>query len=1165
MFLPRRIATAASGIVASSKQLISSNSEYFMYGTKFCLYFYKLPEMVLFDTISRSEDPFKITRLSPTNKDLVFCFTRTCKLMLYDLKSHQIIHVNSELDKKLKSAEFSIDGKFIYCCFSDTSILLSYNVQDYSYTYISVSISSPRMFVPIPSMPGMLLFAYKGDGFVFVNAETGATSDTNIITSPYAIKFDPLNLNNCLLITKLKKWAYIILQPRPRIITTCDRQEIQMSSGDWIPAMPGHIITGDKNHGIIYIWSVSSGAMAYSQTIGDSAVTNITRISNKDFVIAFEDGMIGQYDVNTKQMEVKVPRAHINTVFAANFLPTDPNILATAGGDGRVCFWQLPNLRQMQGFTLEENKHSLYSMSISWGGGYIATGNSKGDICIYSTKTNKLFYKVRLHSANVMSLQWSPTKPNIIASAGQDNQAFIYDIMAKNIVVKITVKYEFRHLQWSKKNDTLAIACGDGSLYVRMDGGSYFIIKGSKVPLFDVQWSPNDENFVASTDDDGDILVFDVANKSCIKAHGHKGPARCVAWVENQPDLLLSGGYDGRVVFWNAKTMTQLTSVVMHSGHIYGIAMHPLYPEMFATISYDCTVRLWSIEQAYPTKKLEELMSGENYAISKYCNYNGVSALEKLLHRVTKDGTRLSFKDDDVIHIRDVLRIAKKRVQKLTQALPSEQSQIMRSKNARKTAMEAAELALKSGHPKKYCELMFICGEFDMALSVAPSVSYNFWQTLVSARAAMLKGSQEAADLLIIAGKPLDAINELISQDCYDAALLVASAMREQTFSPTSKIEFSPSEGDTDFDFIKEDFDSSDFLVYNIASQKSRQLALEGQPFLAAAALLSIGDVIGCIWRLIHAGELGWAYQIAKLTDKMTDDISELFFKWCCKYGLGQKAFSNLSPVMKRSFAPYMKITGDSELNKFYEKNGMKKVSEYLSEAKHSRGLPQAAFMVLAGRVDEAIQTAVSTAKQIMSKPDFDYMQLKHVVTFITNAATQCDITQPHWVCAVAICHYFGAYKAFWRGFHKILPMLAQAFEDVANKSGEDYLKGKIEEVNLLASLSLATHVEHFNKFVQNKNLTENAAIKAASETVKKGDIKAFVGGTTVMPASPGVVPVDIDALSDTLSFWTGKRISGNAILLDDNKSMLSVEMGLMYGLVTPFSPLPSASLFFPF
>jgi hypothetical protein len=80
---------------------------------------------------------------------------------------------------------------------------------------------------------------------------------------------------------------------------------------------------------------------------------------------------------------------------------------------------------------------------------------------------------------------------------------------------------------------------------------------------------------------------------------------------------------------------------------------------------------------------------------------------------------------------------------------------LRRAKKSRQTAVEAAGLALKSGDIRRYCELLFIAGEYDLALGAA-AVSYAFWQNLVLARAEIEAGAEERAELMLIAGRRTD-------------------------------------------------------------------------------------------------------------------------------------------------------------------------------------------------------------------------------------------------------------------------------------------------------------------------------------------------------------------------------------------------------------------------
>jgi hypothetical protein len=75
------------------------------------------------------------------------------------------------------------------------------------------------------------------------------------------------------------------------------------------------------------------------------------------------------------------------------------------------------------------------------------------------------------------------------------------------------------------------LACGDGSLSVRSDGGTYFILNSTSSPLFDVAWSFTNDITLAATHDDGIIVVFHLHEKSHIFLYkGHIGNAHPIAF-----------------------------------------------------------------------------------------------------------------------------------------------------------------------------------------------------------------------------------------------------------------------------------------------------------------------------------------------------------------------------------------------------------------------------------------------------------------------------------------------------------------------------------------------------------------------------------------------------------------------------------------------------------
>jgi len=1162
MQVPRKVATANGGARYSSEKLMTYNSKYFAYGTRYSIVFYKIPEFVAHDTFCQGSDEFIMIRLSPIDLDTVFVIYRNKRAQFLSLINHEVIADMGSLESEIVSAQYSSDGSHLIILYAGMGVFQLINTRTYEIdNRYYLELPAPLFFAVYPNLNNVIVYAGEDNNLYHIDLASNILSSCGITAHPYFIKFDPLNLGNCLIITKKKKWAFISINTTFKLITTCERDDINVFGGDWIPALPGSIITGDKNHGILYIWSVSSGKMIDSFTIEDSGVSNIDRIGEKDFVVSFVSGRIGVFDVISKKFTEKVAKGHTQTVFDCQFLPMDPSVLVTAGGDGNLRFWSVPSLTQSNYLDITANSNSIFSITFSPGGGYIATGSGDGELSIYSTEKKMLLFSRKLHSSPILGLEWSIKNPSIVATSAQDKTCNLFDTKTKSVLVKVSVKSEFRRLKWSPNDNAIAIACGDGSLYVRMDGGAYYIIPGSKKPLFDVAWSFHDNNLVAATSDAGEVILFDIEKKTARLSNGHTGCARPIIWSSAVKYLVISGGYDGNLIFWDTRNMSQICQYTAHSSHIYGISYHPNQPYLIATSSRDETVRLWSIDQMFPEGKIRAALNNEKFFAKKFCPYNGSSMLEKLLRRIIHDGTKLSFADDDMVHVNDIQRLTKKRISKITTSLPKEHSVLNRAKRSKALALEAAELCLLSGNIKKYCELMFICGEFDKALALAPVVGYNFWQSLILARAKMVEGSEEDAELKLIAGMPEDAIKVYTELHQYDSALLVAAAMRQTSFEPESKsfaIEQPPS---PEKPYIRTEFTQNDYLSYIVASQESTKYGNQGNPLLAAASLLTIGDVVGAVWRLIHSGELIWAIDIAKLTDCFDEKMAFIFCNYCLRNGFINESFDMLSPKIKRSLVTMIPFPSDESRTNFYKQNGFKTISDYLEESKRSRGAASIQFLLLAGRIEDALKSAIAYLKQIMSKKEYNFNDAMTIVNLIKNSAAH-QTKAAIWNDVVAICHYFGIYEALWRGYGAIVSAMLEAFITVIDVNKIEWLKPRVAEMQIAATIALF----RYNP-ADSASFSEKLPIKDSPDITSLKRIKytqPLSGGSTVKSLGSGLVPIDLES-KRCVSICSGKRIEGNVFYLEDRKTTMSYDEALMWFEVNPFSPLPSHANLSPF
>lgn len=1166
--LVKRISTAPGGISVGGYQLVTRNSKYFAYASHYTIFIYSLPDFSLCDTLCQGFEKIKYIRLNPVNLSQLAVLYTNKKLELIDFIKRKILtfdKMENLFGGGFDLLEFTADGKeirlFTVSPIDVVSMYVTLNIQNRSFdSHVFNSLPNIQCIVQHPELPNLCI-AYYPSAILKVDFQSLSTDYKAVKGVIYTFRFDPLNSMNCLLISDDPKWALMTFMPNIKIISKANRDDIATKCGDWVTALPGHIVTGSAEHGIIHVWSVVNGNVVDFIDLEPSPVQTLIAITDRCVAAAFKDGIIGIVDVTQRAYVKRFPNAHTNTIFSCNFLPTDPNILSTAGADNKVCLWSVPKLEQKNRMNISAD--GCLTTCFSPGGGYMAAGSRKGYVTLFSLKSMSELYTVHLHKAAIFCVDWSPHDPNLIVSASEDNHCVIYNITNKASITTISVKTKFRKVKWSTKDQTIALACFDGSLYVRYDGGAYHIIKGCPAPLFDVAFSPHDNKIVAATDDQGGVSIYNIETQQFKRAKGHEGKARPIQWSYTIPYLCISGGYDGKIILWDSRDLSILGVIGAHASHIYGLASHPDHPYMFASSSRDETVRIWSFDRMFPAEKIQALLSGESFQAEKFCPYEGCTDLVKLMHRILKDGTRLTFNDDGLCHVNDVLRLTKKRISRMTSALPREQGTLMRAKKAKQSTIDAADLCLKSGDVKRYCELMFMAGEYDLALAAAPAVGYNFWQNLTLARAEMVKGTEEAADLTLIAGKPKDAIQLMIDMHQFDDAMLVTAALREKTFQPRTKtVSQKPIERENP-PFIRNDFSNpEDYGPYIVASKRSKDFAKEGKPLLAAAALLTVGDVPGAAWRLLHCGELMWAIEVSRCAGQLDEQIAEVFARYCIENNCVKQIFPTLSPRLKRKLIPLVKFKTEEIREKFYSACGMKTLHEYLDEAKKARGLAKVQFLLLAGKIPEALQAGVQILRSMLSNSAYDYSEAKEVASILANVHIPKTAKDTYFVEVMAIVNYFAIYEAMWKGYDSIIEKLVVVTEEIINQENIDWLKPRIKEMKIAASLALAKETVRVGKAYI--DTVKSITCKTFEGIQSLDDDVSVDGGCTVHGLGSGIIPFDI-GIGIKKSICSGLRIHGNYFVLEDKKSMMTLDEALMWFEVTPYSPLPTAQRMFPY
>eukprot|EP00727_Mastigamoeba_balamuthi_P008867 m51a1_g4602 putative U3 small nucleolar RNA-associated protein (506) ;mRNA; r:232038-233748 len=103
----------------------------------------------------------------------------------------------------------------------------------------------------------------------------------------------------------------------------------------------------------------------------------------------------------------------------------------------------------------------------------------------------------------------------------------------------------------------------------------------------------SDGRLIIAGGEEGIVRVFDAATRSCLRLlRGHRGPVRAARFGRGK-SIAVSGSDDGTFREWDISTSQNTLSLSAHTDHIRAVEGNPSSENVWATGSYDRTVRLW--------------------------------------------------------------------------------------------------------------------------------------------------------------------------------------------------------------------------------------------------------------------------------------------------------------------------------------------------------------------------------------------------------------------------------------------------------------------------------------------------------------------------------------------------------------------------------------------